>query len=249
MRLKGIRRYARKNKALANLIILLIGAIMILLSGSIESKNWGNVCMGVGTSFLSSGIIVLITAFLLEEENENEKLLRRWGIEALYATRGEMNISCDQYLKKAKSIDIIAFGLRSLRDSQSDTIEKMLASGGKIRILTMKPDCENLRQREKDELQEKGSISHTIRQLAEWAKKINESGNKGKIEIRYYDSQPLEFMFLMDNRLFNGPYEYGKGSQQTISFEYNNEGEAYRYYKNYFNNLWKDKKFCSETLN
>lgn len=246
MRMENIKYHIRKNKTLVNLIISLIGAAAIGFSGNIGNANWENICLGIGTSFLSSGIIVLITTFLLDEENENERILKEWGIEAAYSTRGEMNISCDHYLRNANSIDIIAFGLRSLRDSQSDTIRKMLANGGKIRIITMKPDCENLIQREKDELQEVGSISHTIRQLSEWAEALNKEGYKGKIEIRYYDSQPLEFMFLMDNRLFNGPYEYGKGSQQTISFEYSNRGRAYKYYSDYFNGLWNDENFCSE---
>ena len=175
-------------------------------------------------------------------------MLKKWGIEAVYSTRGEMNISCDRYLKEAKSIDIIAFGLRSLRDSQSDTIEKILDNGGKIRIITMNPDCENLKQREKDELQEIGSIGYTIKKLAEWAEKLNKNTNKGRIEIRYYNSQPLEFMFLMDNRLFNGPYEYGKGSQQTISFEYNNVGKAYKYYKKYFNSDFSAYDHCGHII-
>ena len=100
-------------------------------------------------------------------------------------------------MKKAKRIDVIAFGLRSWRDSQSRAIEKLLKSGCEIRILTMNPNCENLRQRERDELQEAGSISHTIKQLADWAKKLNARSYPGKIEIRYYDAQPLNFMFLI----------------------------------------------------
>ena len=154
-----------------------------------------------------------------------------------------MNISCEKYTKKAKTIDVIAFGLRSWRDSKNKEIESLLRNGCQIRILTMDPNGANLKQRELDEKQEIGSIALTIIQLQDWANKLNSRGYKGKIQIKYYDAQPLDFMFLMSNRLFIGPYEYGKGSQQTISYEFNTTGEAYKYYTEYFNDLWNDDEF------
>lgn len=241
-----IKFHIRKNKTLINFIIALLGIIAIIGGGYLKSTHIQNICMGIGTSLFSSAIIVFITSVFIDDDSESEMLLKKWGIEAIYSTRGEMNISCDRYMKKAKSIDVIAFGLRSWRDSQSKTVEALLKKGCQIRIITMKPGCENLKQREKDELQEEGSIGHTIKQLAQWAERLNKKGREGKIAIKYYDAQPLSFMFLMDNRLFNGPYEYGKGSQQTISFEYNNSGDAYKYYSDYFNSLWENEEFCSE---
>ena len=241
---KDFKAFIRKNKTFANIIVVLIGVIAIFVSVHLGTSNRQSICMSIGTSVFASGLVVLITSLFVDDGEGDEKL-KQWGIEAIYVTRGEMNISCDRYMKKAKRIDVIAFGLRSWRDSQSRAIEKLLKSGCEIRILTMNPNCENLRQRERDELQEAGSISHTIKQLADWAKKLNARSYPGKIEIRYYDAQPLNFMFLMDNRLFIGPYEYGKGSQQTISYEFNVSGEAHRYYREYFNTLWENEEFCA----
>ena len=242
--MKELKRFIRKNQSLVNIIIVLLGVILIILSVHMPTPNSQSIWMSIGTSFFASGIVVLITSLLMENEEEEEKL-SKWGIEAIYSTRGEMNVSCDKYMRKAKRIDIIAFGLRSWRDSQGKQIEKLLKNGCQIRILTMDPECENLKQREKDEKQEIGSIKYTIEQLIKWANLMNSRKYRGSIKIKIYDAQPLNFMFLMDNRLFIGPYEYGKGSQQTISYEFNTAEEAYKYYTEYFQNLWEDNSFSS----
>lgn len=240
--MNNIKRFVRKNITLVNIIIVMLGILAIFISVYLPNANTQNICMGIGTSFFASGIVVLITT-LLTDNTEEEDRLSDWGIEAIYSTRGEMNISCDKYMRKAKRIDIIAFGLRSWRDSQAKTIEKLLKNGCQIRILTMNPDCNNLQQREKDEQQEIGSIKYSIEQLISWAKVLNSRNYAGSIEIKCYDAQPLNFMFLMDNRLFIGPYEYGKGSQQTISYEFNTSGRTYGYYTDYFQSLWNDTNF------
>lgn len=234
--MKNIKRYIRKNSTLSEVIIMLLGIVLVTCSRD------STILTGIGASVIASAIVVFMTdVFIGNEENENVK---RWGLEQVYCTRCGMNSSCDEYLLKAKRIDIIAFGLKSFRDTQQKQIERILDSGGNIRIITMKPQCANLKARERDELEAENSISHSIEQLIAWAMAENKKNHKGKIEIRCHDHLPLDFLFLMDNRMFAGPYVYGKSSQQTISFEYNNSGQAYEHYKNYFNELWNNKEFC-----
>ena len=246
--MKWFKKVLRQNLVAVNIIILLLGVILVFLSVHLPTPNKQTICMGIGTSLFSSGLIVLITSLFVDDTSDSVQILKQWGVEAIYKTRGEMNISCGKYSKNAKRMDIIAFGLKSWRDSQNREIESLLQNGCKIRILTMDPSAENLKQRELDEKQEVGSISHTIMQLKDWAEKLNSQGYKGNIQIKYYDAQPLDFMFLMDNRLFWGPYEYGKGSQQTISYEFNTTGEGYKYYSGYFNDLWTDETFAKTNI-
>ena len=237
--MENLRRHIQKNATLVEIVIALIGLLLIILGGRI-----GDVLKDIGVSVLASAIIVFLTDFLRGAEDQEN--VRKWGLEGVYRTRGEMNTSCDSYLRKAKSIDIMAFGLRSFRDSQTKAVERILKNGGKVRIITMQPDCQNLRMREVDEKQPDGHISQEIRDLCEWAKRLNSKSYKGKIEIRCHDHQPQTFLFLMNNRVFTGPYVYEKASQQTISFEYNNFGSAYEHYSNYFNELWSDEEFCRD---
>lgn len=242
--MKRFKSILRQNIVMVNIIIMLIGIICIIASVYLPTENKQTIAMGLGTSFLSSGVIVFITSLFIDDSNERVQNLNQWGIEAIYRTRGEMNKSCGNYMKNARKIDIIGFGLRSWRDTKTKDVEALLRKGCEIRILTMHPDSSNLKQRELDEKQEIGSIALTITQLQEWADKLNAKSRKGHIVIKYYDAQPLDFVFLMNNRLFIGPYEYGKGSQQTISYEFNSSGDAHKYYIEYFNSLWNNSDFA-----
>ena len=235
------KRHLRKNSTLAEIIILLAGVVMVLAAAG------HSIIIGIGTSLIASAVVVFMTDTLTGRDEDTS--VSNWGLAHVYDTRGEMNKSCDVYMAKAKSVDVIAFGLKSWRDSQQKEIENILKNGGRIRILTMEPECETLKARERDEKAIEGEIGHQIENLIAWADAENQKGYSGRIEVRCHDHLPPDFMFLMNNRLFTGPYEYGKGSQQTISFEYSSPGDAYKYYKDYFERLWNDQSFCTEALN
>lgn len=228
------KKYLRKNSTQAEIIILLMGILMAVTNIPVVKD--------IGGSLIASAIVVFMTEALIGRDEDAS--VSNWGLAHVYNTRGEMNKSCDVYMAKAKSVDVIAFGLKSWRDSQQKEIENILKNGGRIRILTMVPKCETLKARERDENVIEGEIGHQIENLITWADAENQKGYSGRIEVRCHDHLPSDFMFLMDNRLFTGPYEYGKGSQQTISFEYSSSGDAYKYYKDYFERLWKDPAFC-----
>ena len=230
-----IQKQLRKHKSIVSIILLCIGLLMIL-----ASKD-NQVISGVGISILASAITTLVTIFFIDDE-DRLKTVKDWGLEHVYPTRGEMNASTDAYLLKARSVKTIAFGMASWRDSKTADVKRLLQRGGSIKIITMDPDCDNLKARERDE-HNKG-IGDSIRDLIKWAERLNGESDSGKIEIRIHDHLPQEFIFLMDNRLFCGPYEYGKGSQQTVSFEYSVTGKAYEYYQDLFDNLWENKEFC-----
>lgn len=241
-----LKKIIRTNKTMTEIIIIMVGLGLIAL-GKIKGPSVAaEISFGVGTSMLASAIVVFMTdAFVGGDDIEQ---IRKYGLETVYKTRGEMNGSCDHYLQKAKYVKAIAFGMRSMRASQTKAIERILSEGGSVQIITMKPYCSNLKAREKDELAAEDEISNTINQLIEWAKSINAKNYRGKLEIRYHEAQPQSFVFLMDNRLFTGPYEYAKSSQQSISFEYNNSGTAYEYYSEMFNDLWTNHDFCKNAL-
>lgn len=235
---KWLIKQFRKPKTIMLLLIIAIGLIFILWPGE------HRVLQGIGISLLASGVMSIMSIFFINDE-DCARTAKAWGLEHVYRTRGEMNSACDEYMQYAKSIKAIAFGFRSLRDSQEAKIIQILNKNGIVKLLTMKPGSEALTLREKDERQ---NISESINELIEWAKDINSKNLPGKIEIRYHDHLPSDFVFLMNNRLFAGPYEYGKDSQQTISFEYNVTGSAYEYYDKYFDRLWSDSSFCSNAL-
>ena len=210
----------------------------------ITLSHGNDIIQGIGISLLSSGLVSAVSTFFSISE-DSKKTVNDWGLEHVYMTRGEMNSSCDEYLSRSKNLKAIGFGFRSLRDSQEGRIISMLRKGGNVKLITMKPDCPALKLREEDERQK---ISDSISELLEWAKELNGMNLPGKIEVRWHEHLPSDFVFILDNRLFNGPYEYGKLSQQTISFEYNITGTAYEYHEAYFDQLWNDKSYCANAL-
>lgn len=235
---KWITRQFRKPKTIVILLILSLGFIMILLSGG------HSIVQGIGISLFASGIVSVVSIFFINDEDPI-KTAKAWGLEHVYDTRGEMNASCDAYMARAKTLKAAGFGFRSLRDTKIGALLAILEKGGSVKIITMKPDCEALKLREGDERQQ---IQKSIEELIQWGKDTVRDHEKYDIQIRFHDHLPPDFMFIMNNRLFAGPYEYDKLSQQTISFEYSITGSAYEYYESYFDRLWNDEKFCSDAL-
>ena len=89
-----------------------------------------------------------------------------------------MNDCCDSYLEEIEDcLDVIAFGLRSFRDSKTPLIERKVQRGLKIRMLTMYPDSQFLKQREKDEKVVDGHIRMSIIQLNEWINRYCSAGH------------------------------------------------------------------------
>ena len=157
-----------------------------------------------------------------------------------------MNIQVADRLDKAKDhLDIIAFGLKSFRESKRKIISNKLSHGMLIRIITVDPACAYLAQRDIDEKKVPGSTSASITQLCKWVVELQEKyGNK--IEIKFCNTLPTEVYFRVDDYIYVGPYQCGKESQRSITVAFRGHGQGYSYYKEYFDTLWNDKDFCSE---
>ncbi len=163
--------------------------------------------------------------------------MEKWRLVDIYKTRGAMNADCDEFQDKAKeAIDVIGFGLSSWRDSSSEKIKELLKNGVKIRILAPNPEGSFVVQRAVDEGKEPSSIKYDIERLIDWCEDLKACGD---IEIRTYDWLPMDFYFRVDNALFIGPYLYGKGSQQTVSYQFQKDGLMFAYYNEYFERVWE----------
>lgn len=238
-----------RHRVLVYLFIILLGVLFVLIGSYLEEEEAIKTFLfGIGGSLVASSVILgLNFLFFIEEEKSQDLLLdilNRWGLKAIYKTRQEMNLVCDTYIENElkNELNIIAFGLRSLRHSPiRGVIEEKVKKGLKIKILTMNPDSIYLKQRETEEGEEIGSIKKTILDLMEWVKELKKlSPYPDNINLKFYDGLPLDFYFQVDDHLFIGPYLYGKDSQQTISFEFKKCGDAegYNYYHKYFEEIW-----------
>lgn len=236
------------NERAINFSIGLLGILLIII-GIFGQEELGEdiktIIVSVGASLIASAVVTYLSSIYVFKRKQGKVLTDVWGLVSIHATRAEMNISCDTNLKEiTKKLDIIAFGLRSLRDANGKTVEQKVREGLSVRILTIDPHSQFLEQREKDEKKLKGSMALSIEQLTEWVYHLKEiAPNSDNIQIKYYNALPLDLYYREDGHLYIGPYLYGKDSQQTITMEYRENTKGFCYYTEYFEELWSDSTF------
>lgn len=225
------------NLRTANLVCFLTGIIITLAGYFALSGGWQTVVISIGASIVASALVIYIDSFYETKFRKIRDVMEKWRLVDIYKTRGAMNADCDEFQDKAKeAIDVIGFGLSSWRDSSSEKIKELLKNGVKIRILAPNPEGSFVVQRAVDEGKEPSSIKYDIERLIDWCEDLKACGD---IEIRTYDWLPMDFYFRVDNALFIGPYLYGKGSQQTVSYQFQKDGLMFAYYNEYFERVWE----------
>lgn len=242
------------NLTLINLLTFIIG-IIILFASLIIPNNPENsltvdiktILISISCSMIASSIVAFLSAKYLLKQNQTKDIIDIWGLESIYETRTIMNESSNRYLNSMENnMDIIALGMRNFRDAQGSLIEKKVKKGVKIRILTLNPNSPFVSQREIEERDAEGAIKKTIEDLIEWVNVLKEiAPNESNIEIKFYDTCPLDSYLRIDDHIYTGPNLYGLLSQQTISYEFKNNSKGYMYYNNYFNKLWNNNNFSS----
>ncbi|MGF1878099.1 hypothetical protein L4D77_22665 [Photobacterium frigidiphilum] len=234
----------RWNTKTIMMITFLISIVLIVTSLFYPSNysDWKNVQISVACSILASNLIMFLTSEFMLRSKRRTEIIDKWGVEALYKTRAEMNQSTNLSLTKCKEeVEIAAFGLKGFREAKIEDVQRLLDKGVSIKILTIDSNSSLLDYIDKSESLMVGSTKKSIEDLLSWCESVNDKSKGSKIEIRSYDSLPLDFYFRVDDRVYIGPYLNGLSSQQTISYEFS-LGEGYKYWTKYFNKQWDDCK-------
>lgn len=230
-----------------NLIILLIGIILVILGVYNENELLKTIFISIGTSILSSCIITFINCAYLNQKNEQLNIIEQWGISGIYMTRAEMNNSSNKKLDNAKkNIDIIALGMRAYRDAKEEVIKLKLQNNVQLRILTINPDNELLKEKEKEENVYEGAIKKDIKELINWGKSLKKENNN--ITIKIYNAYPFDSYLRIDDTVYVGPQWYKTTSQQTMAYEFTKGGKGYICYTKYFEKLWNDDKLSKKIV-
>lgn len=231
------------TKAITTITLLVsLGLIATSFIYPTQYADWKNIQISVACSILASNIIMFLTSEYMLRSQRRAEIIDRWGVEAIYRTRAEMNTSTNISLSKCKdTVEIVAFGLKSFRETKSDEVEKLLGKGVSIKILTIDSDSKILDFVDEREELIAGSTKKAIESLTSWVTALKDKSKNHDIEIRFYDALPLDFYFKVDERIYVGPYLKGISSQQTISYEFS-RGEGYSYWSRYFSKLWEDCK-------
>ena len=239
----------RKEKISAermiNIIIMLIGLLLVIIGIAVFSKEKAStILISVGASLIASSIVAFLSSIYIQRYRRAKEISEIWGIRSIEEKRTIMNTHIDECTGKAKrQYDIMAFGLKSLRDGNAKGINDLLKRGASVRILSVDPEIKALEDRDIQEKKTPGQTAYTIRQLTEWVDSLKKN-YPGQIEIKLAKHLPSEFYCRVDDSIYVGPYQYGKDSQQMITMEFKNPGKAFAYYEEYFDSLWKDSGYC-----
>ena len=237
------------NERLFNILIALLGVILILMGVFIFEGNdspWETVFVSIGTSLLAGAVVSYMSSIYVLKRLEEKEIADQWGLRQICSTRSSMNEIIQNRLEsKTNHLDIIAYGLKSLRDSKTKLIKAKVKNGTEIRIITVRPDCNLLNQKDIDESKVDGSTKKSIQELCRWVNELKRIPN-AKVTIKFCNALPTEVYFRVDDYIFTGPYQIGRESQHTITQEYQNPGEGFLYYKEYFDQLWDNVDFCAE---
>lgn len=233
--------YLRKYSSGAlNAIVSLIGIVAILIS-ILYSGLTQTIWLSVGCSIFASAVIMYLSSHYMLRMKRSNDLIDKWGFEAIYKTRAEMNEFANKQLANCSTkIEIIAFGLKSMREAKGDYIASLAKNGVKIKIISPSINSTFLSVRDQMENNQDGSIKKSIEDLIKWIQEVNTSIEieENKIEHKVYDFLPLDFYFRIDNSVFVGPYMHGMSSQLSLSMEFC-EGEGLIHWSTYFDKIWK----------
>ena len=223
---------------------VIIVSIIIIGCDWLWWKTEAFVFVGIGCSLVASSSFVI-----LENIARKKQTLDEWNIQAIYPERSYMNADADLSLKNAhKSVDVIAMGLKSFREQQTKRTKKLLNKGVNFRIITMDPNSGFAKQRDKEEGHQEGEISKSINDLIAWAKTMNSSSGRGKIQVKAYSCMTLDFYWRNDNNIYVGPYLYGYASQRTISYKFIKPGKGFSFYEEYFDKIWNDDTLLKQLV-
>lgn len=241
-KIKTLNIILKRNKYLLNIIILLVGIICTFLGITLPDKTAKDILFNIGLSFISTGLVTILTIFVISDDDEKDDLYLKWGIVQIYKTRSEMNShTAEVFPSMTNEYCQIAFGVKSLRDAYDKLFVKKVRNGLKVRFITMHPNSKFLIEREIVENKQQGEIRKTIIDLIAWIEKLRGiAKNPNDVQIKFYDSLPLDFYCKIDDNLYIGPYLFGKESQQTISYRFLPSGLGYKYYTEYFDDLWNN---------
>lgn len=210
------------NERLINAVIGLLGGILIfagILFAEKLGEKWEAVIISVGASLVASSVVSYLSSIYTYKRKRAKEITETWGLKHISADRAQMHNYVGEKLDKATDhLDIIAYGLKSFRESKKSVINEKVRHGMSIRIITVDPKCSYLTQRDIDEDKVAGSTSDSIIQLCKWVSELKQVSDN-KIGIRFCNTLPTEVYFRVDGYIYTGPYQFGKESQRTITME------------------------------
>ncbi len=226
---------------LANSVVFLFGFIVARLPGTLSA--------GVGSSLVAAGVtgwVIFVYIRLSEDRARIVEVVSRFGLVDVFEGRGVRIKSeyGDRLTKAHGQIDIMGFGLKSLREDYSDHFLAWSARAH-VRILLIDPafpnvECSHARQRDSEEGDTAGAIENDIEQFKLKIKELGIRGNNRRFEVRLYKCLPSVNIFRVDDDLFWGPYLIRLQSRNAPTLLVRRGGLLFDHFIKHFDCIWND---------
>lgn len=226
---------------LSHALAFLVGVVLCFLD-SVFLK-------AVGTSLVAAGVTGwLIFAYVLFTERTSDRLrvLTELGlVNAFPARSARIKPEYDARVSSAREhIDVMGFGLRTLREDYSNEFDKWQRRAH-VRILLLDPDFPTREQsyscqRDEEEQNSDGTIRRDVLAFRDATKHLITLDGPNRFEIRLYKCLPSINIFRVDDELFWGPYLVREQSRNLPTFVVSNGGTLFPRIVAHFEEIWKD---------
>jgi hypothetical protein len=196
-------------------VYLLAHALLLALGIFVVRSSVSTAWVGIGTSLVAAGITgwtVFLYVFLSEDVSERLRVLVQFGITNIFDARSvRIRGQYDKRLLAAREhIDIMAYGLRALREDYLDSFPRW-RDHADVRILLLDPSFPSpnfsfAAQRDTEERQNVGTIEQDVNDFIRDVRPVLNTQGSRKFEVRLYRCLPTMNIFRIDDEVFFGPY-------------------------------------------
>ena len=231
------------------MFIFASGIAVIIASALPSIKSIEPILQGIGGSLVATGVAG-IALFLYVKETEDIRqrlqLISDAGLQRVFPVRSvQIKGEYDERLLDAKEIDILGFGMASLREDYGDEFPAW-SHRARVRILLLDPSFPTNKQsyadqRDIEEHNQPGKIRNDV---ALFLKFVAEKRgiDRSRFEVRLLRCLPSVNIFRAGDNLFWGPYLLGAPSRNTPTLLVGS-GFLQRRLREHFDDLWRSGEF------
>jgi GNAT superfamily N-acetyltransferase len=229
-----------------NIVYLLVHVILFAAGVMIVFVSESALGQGIGSSLIATAITGwVIFVYILTGQSLRARLevAERLGLVAGFTKRGAaIRSEYDSRLAKAKrEIDILGFGLRSLREDYRGDFAKWKTRAN-VRILLLSPDFPTSERslanlRDTEELNTPGQTADEIRQFVDATRDLVDE----RFQVRLFSCLPSVNIFRTDDEMFWGPYLMGEASRNAPTLVVRSGGDLFESLRKHFDEIWKNK--------
>jgi len=227
------------------LVVLLVGLGLLVVPGAKGNINEtaNTILQSIGASLIAGSIVgaaafagTLVTQSLQQDE-ELLRSVREMGIVGYFNKRYVVD-EYEKYSKNAREFDLLGYGLGRFRKEMRDQFGEW-ASTKTMRILVINPNSSLALQRDREENDRIGKISHEAAEItADLADVVHRKKIKRQAIIKWYNAIPTVNIMRIDDVMYIGPYFVGKTSGSSVTLKLERNTVLFNLFESHFDDIW-----------